>query len=1058
MLGAVKRGGGLLWQTVSEFMSDGCPQLAAALSYYTVFSLPPLLVLLFMIVGAVVDPATVRELLTGQVGSLLGSQGATQVESLIRNASRPELGGLTAVLGIAAFLFGATGAFAQLQLALNRAWGVAPDPTRGDIRNFLTKRFISFTMILAVGFLLLVSLVVSALITAFGSLARDLLPGWASSGLLQGINAGVSFVAVGMLFALMFRYVPDAVVRWRDALVGGAFTSVLFTLGKAGIGYWLGRSDPGSAYGAAGSLAVALLWIYYSASILLLGAEFTEVWAERRGEPIVPEPGAARVIQSQERYVTTPEPKSRHEVRAGAVVVLIAAVFAALVTAPAVGQEATAAEEEESPRVASVTFEGVTVVDEGELRAAIATEERRCKGFLYVPLCWISDSGTFEHKPRLDREELQRDELRIRVHYWRQGYRQATVASATEPANDGVHVVFTVSEGEPTIVTAVEVQQTSPVLDDGAIQRAELPPVGQPLDVMQLDSARLRLRGMLWEAGYADGVVHDTAVVSESGVAVRLEVTLEPDARTTIAQVDVRGNEGVSATTIRRLMGLEPGQVFRRTRLVESQRRLYRSELFRQALIEVPETQDSAKDLVVTVREAPFRSVQAGAGFNTVEFVQAQAQFTRYNWLGTARQLDLSGTIGNLFAPQLYGKSVFGSAVPKGIADDVDAAFLRPTWQLSAEVTQPWLFSTRNALSVRVFSHRRSVPGIVVDRGYGASSTVTRELGRGISTSLTYRFERTTVEAGDLYFCVNFGVCRDAIVEALRGSHKLSPLQLSALVERSDDPLDPTRGWNATLEAEHASGATFSDFRYNRLMAEVRRYIPAGRGVLAMRFRAGWVRGTGGTARAVGVEDAGRTLLHPRKRFYSGGSSTVRGYGENQLGPRILTIDPQRLISPSDSTRGEPCTIESIQTGECDPNLAPSDEFLPRPLGGSSVIGGSIEYRMPLGESLVAAAFVDAASVGDADLNVPPGARRAITPGFGIRYRSPIGPVRVDLGIRPALTEDLPVVTQIAGSDGELRLVQLGTLKQYDPVETSGGFLRSVVNRLQLHLSIGEAF
>jgi membrane protein len=303
MIARIKRVGGLLRRTLTAFFGDGCPQMAAALSYYTVFSLPPLLVLLMIVVGAVLSPATVQELLSGQVGALLGPQGEQQVMSLLRNASRPEIGGLAAVLGIAAFLFGATGAFAQLQQALNTAWGVAPDPTRGELKNFLLKRVISFTMILAVGFLLLVSLGLSALLTAFGDALGDLAPAWVSGNLLQVLNGSVSFTLVALLFAAMFRYIPDAVVHWRNALVGGVFTSLLFTIGKSAIGYYLGRSDPGSAYGAAGSLAVALLWIYYSALIVLLGAEFTEVHAEQRGEPIVPEPGAVRVTRQEERVV-----------------------------------------------------------------------------------------------------------------------------------------------------------------------------------------------------------------------------------------------------------------------------------------------------------------------------------------------------------------------------------------------------------------------------------------------------------------------------------------------------------------------------------------------------------------------------------------------------------------------------------------------------------------------------------------------------------------------------------------------------------------------------------
>jgi membrane protein len=301
MLRMLRRAGGLIAQTARESMSDGCPDMAAALAYSTVFSLPPLLVLLMLIVGAVVEPATVERLLAGQVGSLLGPEGGEQVSALIRNASRPDIGGVAAVFGIGAFLLGASAAFAQLQSALNRAWQVAPDPARGGLGGFLVKRAVSFAMILVLGFLLLVSLAFSALLAAVGDALATVTPEGISGALLRAVNVAFSFVAIGLLFATIFSYVPDAVIRWRDALVGGTFTAVLFTLGKTLIGAYLGRSDVGSAYGAAGSLAVALLWIYYTALITLVGAEFTQVWARERGQAIVPEPGAVRVIRTHDR-------------------------------------------------------------------------------------------------------------------------------------------------------------------------------------------------------------------------------------------------------------------------------------------------------------------------------------------------------------------------------------------------------------------------------------------------------------------------------------------------------------------------------------------------------------------------------------------------------------------------------------------------------------------------------------------------------------------------------------------------------------------------------------
>jgi membrane protein len=286
---------GLLKQTFKDFSDDGCPTMAAALSYYTVFALPPLLLLIIMIVGAVMDPQTVRDALQGQMGNLLGESGGQEIQTIIQkaqetkapNSGRP----LAAILSIAALIFGATGAFGQLQQALNRAWEVAPDPEQGGLKNFILKRVLSFGMILGIAFLLMVSLALSAVISAIGGALA------LSEPLLHLFNFLVSVVVFTLLFAAMFKILPDAKVGWGDVWVGAIFTTLLFVIGKFAIGFYLGRSNPGEAFGAAGSLAILLIWIYYASMILLLGAEFTQKWAERRGGGIVPEEGAVRVVE-----------------------------------------------------------------------------------------------------------------------------------------------------------------------------------------------------------------------------------------------------------------------------------------------------------------------------------------------------------------------------------------------------------------------------------------------------------------------------------------------------------------------------------------------------------------------------------------------------------------------------------------------------------------------------------------------------------------------------------------------------------------------------------------
>lgn len=285
----------LLKSTVSEFFEDDCPRMAAALSYYTVFSLPPLLVVLMMVASAAFDAETIERALLGQVGDLIGPEGGRQLGSLLENLEQPGGGPLRTAFGIGALLFGATAAFANLQASLNRVWEIAPDPRQHPVRNFLVKRVFSFAMILGIGFLLLVSLILSATLTFVGGQLSEWLPGGMSLALLHAADNAISFVVIGLLFGAIFKVLPDAAIRWRDVSVGAAVTALLYSLGKMGIGFYLGRADPGSAYGAAGSLAVLLLWVYLSANILLLGAEFTQVWSRKHGKRIIPEKGARRL-------------------------------------------------------------------------------------------------------------------------------------------------------------------------------------------------------------------------------------------------------------------------------------------------------------------------------------------------------------------------------------------------------------------------------------------------------------------------------------------------------------------------------------------------------------------------------------------------------------------------------------------------------------------------------------------------------------------------------------------------------------------------------------------
>ena len=299
LLATVRGFGGLLWGTVMAFFSDDCPGMAAGLSFYTFFSLPALLTLVLTIVGRVADPARVQQAVVAQVGGLIGNSGADQVTTIIGNAHLASGSqSIATLLSVAALAFGATTSFAQLQSALNKVWGVKPDPRRNQLHVFFVKRIFSFGVVITVAFLLLISLALNTMLSAVGD---RLSGGVAPTMLFQIMTSLIGFVIIASLFSIMYRYLPDARIAWRDVRSGAVVSAVLFTLGKMAIGVYLGRTNPGSVYGVAGSLAVVLIWVYYTSMVVLLGAEFTRLWAQRYGRGITPEKGAVAYVEEERR-------------------------------------------------------------------------------------------------------------------------------------------------------------------------------------------------------------------------------------------------------------------------------------------------------------------------------------------------------------------------------------------------------------------------------------------------------------------------------------------------------------------------------------------------------------------------------------------------------------------------------------------------------------------------------------------------------------------------------------------------------------------------------------
>lgn len=282
----------LFQETFQEWSNDKASRLAAALAYYTIFSIAPLLIIVIAIAGAVFGEDAARGEIVNQIQSLVGKDGAEFIELAIKNANKPQAGTISSIISVAVLLLGATGLFTELQDALNTIWEVQPKPGRG-VNRVVRQRFLSFAMVLGIGFLLLVSLVISAALSALVTYFSHLLPG--IDFIWQIVSFILGFVITTVLFGLIFKVLPDVKITWGDVLIGAALTSLLFSIGRFLLGKYLGNNSFGSTYGAAGSLVVILAWVYYAAQILFFGAEFTQVYSRRYGSGIVPTKNAMAI-------------------------------------------------------------------------------------------------------------------------------------------------------------------------------------------------------------------------------------------------------------------------------------------------------------------------------------------------------------------------------------------------------------------------------------------------------------------------------------------------------------------------------------------------------------------------------------------------------------------------------------------------------------------------------------------------------------------------------------------------------------------------------------------
>jgi outer membrane protein insertion porin family/translocation and assembly module TamA len=717
--------------------------------------------------------------------------------------------------------------------------------------------------------------------------------------------------------------------------------------------------------------------------------------------------------------------------------------------------------------VVSLRFEGNRVFPSEVLTNAIVTRETECRSPIFVFFCWAG--ADFSEDPYFfSPREFRRDQARIWGFYYLRGYRETTVDTILDrPSDEEVRITFRIDEGDPVLVEEIEYLGLEELSDSSLIR--DLPiGVGDPLSGLALEAARDTLQNRLHNRSYAHAdVLLSYFIPRETPHGAQVTFDLFAGSRTSFGPITVNGNVRVSEAVVRRMLPFREGDPYSLDRRFAGQRNLYNLDIFQYVDI-VPQLEylpDSIVPMTVQVAEGLARRVRTGSGLSTADCVNAEVRWSNGNFLGGARRLQLTGRVSNVLAPMLVG-----SLCPDAGTDQ----YGKLNWNLSADFNQPWVLSPRNSLSARLYGERVSLPDLFVRRTLGGALGFTRAVDASTPLTFSFRPQLSELSAAEIFYCSNYLVCDPEDIKILQEANWLIPLGLSFSRDRRNQALSPTRGYSALVDLEHADEWTGSEFRYTRLIGEATWYTHGrSQWVLAAKLRGGWVNPGG--FRGLARPGVSRDIVHPDKRFYAGGANSVRGFAQNRLGPQVLQLTDVSPLLADTLADGSPlCTPESLTDLTCDPGSLPDSEFLPRPTGGTSFLEGSVEVRFPLsGQRWEGAAFADFGQVwGEGDA-VRLGALE-LTPGVGVRFLSPIGPIRVDLGYRFAGGEQLQVVTsqvrpydpdrdgpgaRLSGPDGApLDYVLSEELALLTPTVLWGEEGTWSLRRFQIHLSIGQAF
>ncbi|MGH7674506.1 MAG: BamA/OMP85 family outer membrane protein [Gemmatimonadales bacterium] len=701
------------------------------------------------------------------------------------------------------------------------------------------------------------------------------------------------------------------------------------------------------------------------------------------------------------------------------------ALLAALAVGPLAAQEAQRV-------VRELAFQGNRALDDQTLSIAIATSSSS----YFARVGWLRWLGLGD-KRTFDELEFRRDVVRLLLLYRQSGYMRAVVDTVVRRTERDVFITFRIHEGEPVRLERLDIVGVEGIVNVAAL-KGDLPiregdPFNRALFVAAADTLATRLRNLGYP--YAEVLRHFETDAATLVAQASLEAL--PGRRMVVGEVAIEGLEDVDTGTVRRMLSVKPGDLYREARLYQSQRDLYGMEVFRLAQVALMDSVPPADPADSTVRvrvrmvEGPRHRVRAGAGYGTVDCVRVQAGWAAHNFLGGARTLNVDGRFSRIGVGYPFDNDYEKTLCP-ALKDDFTKDTLN--YSVGATLSQPGFLAPRHRATIGAFAQRYAEPKVFVRRAIGGDVSVTFNYRGRIPLTLGYGYSLGQTTAPSAVYCSVFQVCDAADQAFLRERRPFAAVTLSATRARVNSPIEPTRGSIITATLTYSSRLVGSDslYEFNRGELELARYHVIGRGqVFAWRVRAGAI-----LPQRITLSGQNARFVPPDQRFYAGGPNSVRGYGLNELGPAVYVT---RDTTDTVTTAGGDTVYRSLRVA---------------PTGGNTAFVINAELRFPapvLGERIRLGVFVDIGQVWEREEQLLTLNDVRITPGVGVRFATPLGPIRLDVGYNGYGREPGPLyfLDETDPQNPTLTLYR----NSYRPSAPD-----SFWKRLRLQFAVGQAF